>query len=85
MLFLTITIKEQIMQLNILYHNVNQVVNMFHTSAPSRPVSVKSEGAGTLFEKVELEEEEESDKEKKTDQSVKPEDKVTVTEIQDDK
>lgn len=50
-------------------------------------MSVKSEGAGSLFEKVELEDEGEESKknQKKLDQSKKAEDNVTVSELPDDR
>ncbi|XP_052226578.1 serine/threonine-protein kinase Nek1-like isoform X2 [Dreissena polymorpha] len=50
--------------------------------ASSQPVSVKNVGAGTLFEKVELEDENQSDKGKKdSSQSENSEDKVVVREL----
>ena len=56
----------------------------FDITASNTPtVAVKSEGVGRLFDKVELEEEE-AESGKAMNQSKKPADKVTVSELPDD-
>lgn len=55
---------------------------MFVFAGQGVPVSVKSQGAGTLFEKVELEDENEDGEQKPEDEDKqgKEEDKATVKE-----